>query len=99
MKGVITVNDSPFSDWIAARSYPRPDRLQRLASVLGVSQSDLTERTDGCVDGRIAQSEDIIALANDLSSDGLARMIIKELIHLDADDKQIILSLVHRLKK
>lgn len=95
----IGVSKSTFSDWIAARSYPRPDRLQRLASVLGVSQSDLTERTDGCVDGRIAQSEDIIALANDLSSDGLARMIIKDLIQLCDDDKQIILSLVHRLKK
>ena len=35
---------------------------------------------DGCADGRIAQSDNIIALAKDLSSDGLARVIIMELI-------------------
>ena len=79
MKGVITVNDSRTIFAVNLKKYT----------------SDLTERIDGCMDGRIAQSEDIIALANDLSSDGLARMIIQ----LCDDDKQIILSLVHRLKK
>ena len=42
----IGVSNSTLSDWIAARSYPRPDRLLRLASVPGVSKSGLTgERT------------------------------------------------------
>lgn len=41
---------------------------------------------DGCADGRIAQSDDIIALAKDLSSDESARMIIKKLIQLDTGE-------------
>ena len=38
----IGVSNSTLSDGIAARSYPRPDRLPRLASVPGVSKSGLT---------------------------------------------------------
>ena len=45
---VVGVSAGTFCDWIKGRSYPRMDKVQKLADYFGVKKSDLVERkTEG----------------------------------------------------
>lgn len=55
---ILDVPASTFSYWINARTYPRIDKIERMANYFGVSKSDLVEE-------RIVNSPSGITLSDD----------------------------------
>lgn len=55
---ILDVPASTFSYWINARTYPRIDKIERMANYFGVSKSDLVEE-------RIVSSPSGITLSDD----------------------------------
>lgn len=55
---ILDVPASTFSYWINARTYPRIDKIERMANYFGVSKADLVEE-------RIVKSSSGITLSDD----------------------------------
>ena len=58
----IGVSTGTFCDWVKQRSYPRMDKVQRLAEFFGISKSDLVEEWGPENDEDLAADQKVLEL-------------------------------------
>lgn len=90
----IGVSYFTFTDWVKGKTYPRMDKVEKLAKYFGIKVSDLVEKQD--------------ILENPVKAAGLhARILtdnelmeaIKEYYELSASSQKMVRDLIHNLKK
>ena len=78
------VSKGTLCDYCHERSYPRPDKLDQLCAILGVSQYDLT--TDVSAKEGFVPNTELLALAKELLENPEARAVYIATKKLNAAD-------------
>ena len=91
------VSNSSITDWVQGRSYPRMDRIQKLADYLGCEKLDLIE--EHSFSNQYYLDKQVDGLAKELKSDPRAVGILQEIKKLSPSNKEMILNLINSLPK
>lgn len=91
------VSNSSITDWVQGRSYPRMDRIQKLADYLGCEKLDLIE--EHSFSNQYYLDKQVDGLAKELKSDHKAVEIFQEIKKLSPSNKEMILNLINSLPK
>ena len=90
----IGVSYFTFTDWVKGKTYPRMDKVEKLAKYFGVKISDLVEKND------IANNPIKTAgLHARILSDIELMDTIQEYYELSASNQKMVRDLIHNLKK
>lgn len=93
LAAIVGVSKGSFSDWVNARSYPRPAKLAALAKALGVTEYDLI--TDfGSTEKRQFMSKELEEIARELHENPDARALFTAISKLSEADRKAIEHLV-----
>ena len=91
------VSKGTLCDYCHERSYPRPDKLDKLCVILGVSQYDLT--TDANSTESFMVNSELLSLAKDLQESPEARSVYIELKKLASDDFNAVRHIISKLSE
>ena len=58
----VGVSTGTFCDWVKRRSYPRMDKVQKLADYFGINKSDLVEERDIEKEKALAKDQEVLDL-------------------------------------
>lgn len=89
------VSKGTLCDYCHERSYPRPDKLEQLCVILGVSQYDLT--TDVSAEEDFVPNTELLALAKDLLDNPEARAVYLATKKLNAADLNAVRYIILQL--
>lgn len=93
----VGVSNSSITDWVQGRSYPRMDRIQKLADYLGCEKLDLIE--EHSFSSPYYLEKQVSGLAAELKSDPAAIEIFQTIKKLSPANKEIVLNLINSLAK
>ncbi len=91
----LNISAGTVSDWCKLRSYPRMDKIQKLAEYFGCEKSDLIE--EHSVDNQYYLKKSVNELSEELMKDPQAVILYKKIKMLSESDKKIVESLVDSL--
>lgn len=83
------VSRGSFSDWVAGRAYPRPQKLATLANALGVTEYDLTTDFESD-DLKSYMNKEVVSIASELYSDPGARKLFFKITRLNPENRLAI---------
>lgn len=89
------VSKGTLCDYCHERSYPRPDKLDQLCTILGVSQYDLT--TDVSANEGFVPNTELLALAKELLENPEARAVYIATKKLNAADLDAVRYIIFQL--
>ena len=89
------VGQSTVTDWGKARSYPRMDKVQRLAEIFGVEMSDLVEVRG--IESKTYVLKEAQKIADDLAANPESLALYKEIKKLSSTNKTIVMALINSL--
>ena len=90
----IGVSYFTFTDWVKGKTYPRMDKVEKLANYFGVKISDLIEKR-GIEDNPIETA----GLHTRILTDRELMESIKEYYELSTSNQKMVRDLIHNLKK
>lgn len=91
----LNISAGTVSDWCKLRSYPRMDKIQKLAEYFGCEKSDLIE--EHSVDNQYYLKKSVNELSEELMKDPQAVILYKKIKMLSESDKKIVESLIDSL--
>lgn len=94
---IAKVSSGTISDWLAERTYPRMDKIQRLADFFGIEKSDLIE--EHSLENQYYISRSATNLFNELMEDSDAVAIYQDIKELSPQDREIVKSLIKNLRE
>ena len=71
----IGVSTGTFCDWIKGRTYPRMDKVQKLADYFGINKSDLVEERDIEKEKALQEDQEILDLFHKVPKEKRAEAI------------------------
>lgn len=89
------VSSGTVSDWLSERSYPRMDKIQRLAEFFHIEKSDLIEEYSS--DLQYSISRPVVELYNELIEDSEAVEIYQDIKKLSPENRDIVKALIKNL--
>lgn len=89
------VSSGTVSDWLSERSYPRMDKIQRLAEFFHIEKSDLIEERSS--DLQYSISRPALNLYNELIEDPDAVEIYQDIKKLSPENRDIVKALIKNL--
>lgn len=89
------VSSGTVSDWLSERSYPRMDKIQRLAEFFHIEKSDLIEEYSS--DLQYSISRPALNLYNELIEDPEAVEIYQDIKKLSPENRDIVKALIKNL--
>ena len=91
----VNISPTTFSDWLNCRTYPRMDRIERLAEHWGITMADLVEKHSVENDYYLEKEAKIIA--EEFADDPDAYAIYQAIKKLSPTNKEIVLNLINSL--
>ena len=91
----LKISQGTVSDWCMYRSYPRMDKIQKLAEYFGCEKSDLIEARS--IDNQYYIRKSVKELSEELTKDPQAVILYKKIKMLSESDKKIVESLIDSL--
>lgn len=91
----LNISAGTVSDWCKLRSYPRMDKIQKLAEYFGCEKSDLIE--EHSVDNQYYLKKSVNELSEELMKDPQAVILYQKIKMLSESDKKIVESLIDSL--
>lgn len=91
----IGVSASTICDWVKCRTYPRMDKIERLADHWGITMSDLVEKHS--MDNSYYLTKEAKETADELINDPESLKIYQSIRTLSPENKEIVLSLINSL--
>lgn len=91
----LNISAGTVSDWCKLRSYPRMDKIQKLAEYFGCEKSDLIE--EHSVDNQYYLKKSVNELSEELMKDPQAVVLYQKIKMLSESDKKIVESLIDSL--
>ncbi len=91
----LNISAGTVSDWCKLRSYPRMDKIQKLAEYFGCEKSDLIE--EHSVDNQYYLKKSVKELSEELMKDPQAVVLYQKIKMLSESDKKIVESLIDSL--
>ncbi len=89
------VSSGTISDWLSERSYPRMDKIQRLAEFFHIEKSDLIE--EHSLENQYHISRSATNLFNELMEDSEALSIYQDIKKLSPENRDIVKALIKNL--
>ena len=71
----IGVSAGTFCDWVKQRSYPRMDKVQKLADYFGINKSDLVEERDIEKEETLREDQEVLDLFHKVPKEKRAEAI------------------------
>ena len=84
----VGVSFGTFCDWTKGRSYPRMDKLQKLADYFGINKSDLVEEWTAEKDEDLAADQKVLELFHKVPKE--KREFVLSLIQTTIDNLQLL---------
>lgn len=91
----IDVPYSSLTDWINGKTYPRIDKIEKMANYFGISKSDLVEERQ---DDSYYIDPETRKIAEEIKNDPNQKILFKAARTLSPDDMKLLLQMVDRLK-
>lgn len=91
----INVSASTICDWVKRRTYPRMDRIEKLADHWGITMSDLVEKRS--MDNSYYLKKEAKAMADELINNPESLAIYQSLKKLSPKNKEIVKALINSL--
>lgn len=92
----LEVSYSTFTDWVNGNSYPRIDKIEKLANYFGIEKSDLIEKHK---ENKHYLNEDVRQIAQELFERKDLRILFDTTRKVKPEDIKYIQDLVDRLKE
>ena len=92
---IINVSASTITDWVKCRTYPRMDRIEKLADHWGITMADLVEKRS--LDNSYFITKEAKATTDELISDPESLAIYQAIKKLSPTNKEIVLNLINSL--
>jgi transcriptional regulator with XRE-family HTH domain len=73
----LDIKHNTFSDWVNAKTYPRIDKIEKMASFFGVSKADLVEKYH---EEEIAKRDELILLREYRNADVETKEMVKRIL-------------------
>ncbi len=89
------VSSGTISDWLSERSYPRMDKIQRLAEFFDIEKSDLIE--EHSFENRCTTTEIALKLYNEFTEDPKAFEMYFNIKKLSPESREIVEALIKKL--
>lgn len=93
----IGVSQSTITDWCKHRTYPRMDRIQKIAQVFGVEMYDLVEKHS--LDLNYTNTKEAEKIARELVKDSEEFDFYKNVKKLSPENREMVFKLVKNLNK
>lgn len=93
----IDVSASTICDWVKCRTYPRMDKIEKLAEHWGISMSDLVEKRS--VENAYHREKYAQLILDEISNDPKAMELYQAIRKLSPKNKEIVKALVDSLPK
>lgn len=90
----IGVPYSSLTDWINGKTYPRIDKIEKMANFFGISKSDLVEERK---DDSYYIDPETRQIAEEIKNDPKRKMLLKASRKLSPKDMQLLLQMVDRM--
>lgn len=91
----IGVSACTISDWVKCRTYPRMDKIEKLADLWGINMSDLVEKRS--LENNYFITKEAKETANELINDPESLSIYQAIKKLSPTNKEIVLNLINSL--
>lgn len=91
----LKVGQSTVTDWSKARTYPRMDKVQKLAEIFGVEMSDLVEIRN--IESKTYVYKEARKIADDLAANPESLALYIEIKKLSSTNKAIVMALINSL--
>lgn len=91
----LKISQGTVSDWCMYRSYPRMDKIQKLAEYFGCEKSDLIEARS--IDNQYYLKKSVKELSEELMNDPQSVVLFQKFKVLSEDDKKIVEALIDSL--
>lgn len=88
----VGVSEGSASDWLNARTYPRMDKLQKIAEFLGCKKLDLIESP-------VVADVNVNALAEKIIKNPNAAKLFEKYLSLNALNRQFVETVINSLKE
>ena len=92
----IDVPYSSLTDWINGKTYPRIDKIERMANYFGISKADLVEERNE--DDPYYIDLDTRELAEFLHKNPEYRVLLDASMKLTPDDVKLLMAMIDRMK-
>ena len=92
----IDVPYSSLTDWINGKTYPRIDKIERMANYFGISKADLVEERNE--DDPYYIDPDTRELAEFLHKNSEYRVLLDASRKLTPDDVKLLMAMIDRMK-
>lgn len=88
------ISYTTFTDWVKGNTYPRIDKIEKLANYFHVSKADLVEDTDGYY-----ENNDTALIAQQIYENPDLRMLFDSAVDATPEDLQTVHGLLLALKR
>ena len=92
---VTNVSQGTVSDWLKGRSYPRMDKIQRLAEHWGIEMADLVEKHS--IDNKYYLQKEAKMMVDELTKSPDVLIMLKKYKKLSSANKEIIKAMINSL--
>lgn len=92
---IIKVSEGTISDWLKKRSYPRMDKIQRLAEHWGIEMSDLVEKHS--YENKYYLQKEAKTIVNELTNNVDTLIVFQKYMALSPENQNIIKAMINSL--
>ncbi len=85
----LDIKYTTFSDWVNAKTYPRIDKIEKLAEFFGVTKADLVEQHDSSLSKNAPKSKILLRAQSELPEEELEIIERMALSLLEKFNKEI----------
>lgn len=89
------IGQSTVTDWGKARTYPRMDKVQKMAEIFGIEMSDLVEIRG--IESKTYVLKEAQKIADDLAENPESFALYQEIKKLSSTNKAIVMALINSL--
>lgn len=94
---ITKVSNGTISDWLKKRSYPRMDKIQRLAEYWGIEMADLVEKHS--FDNKYYLQKEAKIIADELTKNTDLFMVLQKYKKLSLENQEIVKAMINSLIK
>ena len=92
---MLGVGQSTVTDWGKARTYPRMDKVQKMAEIFGVEMSDLVEVRG--IESKTYVLKEVQRIAEDFAENPESFVLYQKIKNLSFTNKSLVLALINSL--
>ena len=92
---IAKVSQGTISDWLKRRSYPRMDKIQRLAEHWGIEMADLVEKHT--LDNKYYLQKEARKMTEELTRNTETLIMLQKYNKLSPENKAIIIAMINSL--